>query len=135
MTAVLKLPVQEVPWPQVGSETRALINRLRFHASLCRASAHLDIHVACGLIDPNSGEDAAARTLIRVLAQALDRTPVWLRPGEISLSFDECWLAQVIEARRGEDFDSLLFLTHRRIAGDKRRLFGMLVANLACAAT
>ena len=44
---------------------------------------------------------------------------------------DTRWLAQVIEARRSGDSDSLVFLTHRRIARDKRRLFAMLVARFA----
>lgn len=131
MVAVLALPRAHPLPPQVLPETRALINRLRFHASLCRASAHLDIYTACQLIDPGNGEDAAATTLIRILGQALDKTPVWHRPGETELSFDELWLAQVIESHAVNDDDSFRFLIHRRIPHAKRRIFGALISNLA----
>ncbi|MEL7012941.1 MAG: hypothetical protein AAFO72_06640 [Pseudomonadota bacterium] len=131
MVALLAVPKVDIPQPQVRRETRALINRLRFHASFCRASSFLDIYVACQLIDPANGEDAAANTLIRILGQALDKTPVWHRPGEAELSFDELWLAQVIETYHNSDDHSFRFLIHRRIPHAKRRIFGALIANLA----
>ncbi|MEM6578490.1 MAG: hypothetical protein AAF678_08360 [Pseudomonadota bacterium] len=131
MTAVLALPWADVPEPQIRLETRALINRLRFHASFCRASSYLDIYTACQLIDPESSEEAAATTLIRILGQALDKTPVWHRPGEVEFSFDELWLAQVIESQKTSDADSHRFLIERRIPHSKRRIFGALIANLA----
>lgn len=130
MAAVLKLSAGLAPSPSVCPETRALINRLRFHASYCRASAHLDIYKACALIAPSPNEDITARTLIRVLGQALDRKPHWHRPGDDSFSFDELWLAQVIEARRDDDEDSFTFLTLRRISQAKRRIFAVLVTAL-----
>lgn len=134
MTALLKLSLSDVPPPGVDAPTRALINRLRFHASRCRASAHLDIHAACALIDPKGCPERAAATLLRVLGQALARVPVWHRVGEPALSFDERWLAQVIAARRRGDRDSYLFLTLRRVAPDKQRLFALLVAQVAAQA-
>lgn len=131
MTALLQLPRTEAPRPQVRPESRALINRLRFHAAFCRASSYLDIYTACQLIDPKKGEEAAISTLIRILGQALDKTPVWHRPGESTLSFDELWLAQVIESFQNNDDDSFRFLIHRRIPHAKRRIFGAIIANLA----
>ncbi|MCH2163408.1 MAG: hypothetical protein MK098_01965 [Marinovum sp.] len=132
MGAVLSLPVMDAPprAPNVSDEMRGLINRLRFHATFCRAAAHLDLHAACAVVDPNAGEDAAARILIRVLRQALEREPVWYRPGSTQMSFDELWLAQAIEALIVNDLDSYTFLTHRRIAKDKRRFVHMLMKNL-----
>lgn len=130
MVAVLALPRADAPHPQIRPATRILINRLRFHASFCRASSYLDIYTACQLIDPATGEDAAATTLIRILGQALDKTPVWHRPGETEFSFDELWLAQVIEAHQNSDTDSFRFLIQRRIPHAKRRIFTALICNL-----
>lgn len=131
MVAVLALPKVDAPLPQVRNETRALINRLRFRASFCRASSYLDIYTACQLIDPGNGEEAAANTLIRILGQALDKTPLWHQPGEREFSFDELWLAQLIESYQDLDDSSFRFLIHRRIPHEKRRIFGALIANLA----
>ena len=131
MVAVLALPKVSPQLPQVQPETRALINRLRFYASFSRASSFLDIYTACQMIDPDNGEEAAANTLIRILGQALDKTPVWHRPGEAEFSFDELWLAQAIESYKYSDDSSFRFLIHRRIPHEKRRIFGALIANLA----
>jgi len=131
MITALKTQPQDFVKPQtVAPNTRALINRLRFHASVCQAAAYLDIHSACELIDPTSDEAPAARTLIRILGQALDRSPQWHRPGAQELSFDELWLAQIIEACRSADHDSYTFLTTRRIAKHKQRILRVLVCNL-----
>ena len=82
-------------------------------------------------MDPDTEEEAAATTLIRILGQALDKTPVWHRPGEPEFSFDELWLAQVIESHQNSDADSFRFLIQRRIPHEKQRIFGALICNLA----
>lgn len=131
MVALLALPNVEIPQPRVRAKTRALVNRLRFYATFCRASSFLDIYTACDLIDPGNSEEAAASTLIRILGQALDKTPIWHRPGEEEFSFDELWLSQVIESYQDFDDDSYRFLILRRIPHTKRRIFSALIANLA----
>ena len=131
--ALIALPEQfdiDPPAYAFDDDILRLINRLRFHAVACRASAYLDIHEACRMSGPLAGQDPAARILIRVLGQVLGRRPVWHRPGAATLSFDEAWLAQVIRAHRDDDADSYVFLTTRRIAPEKRRLFAMLLHNL-----
>jgi len=118
------------PRPAASPEAMAFLNRLRFHATRCRASARLDIATACTLIDPQGDETAAASVFVRVLGQALDRPPVWYRPGETDLSFDERWVLAVAESYAAGDGDSFTFLTQRRISGPKRRLFLALIARL-----
>lgn len=134
MTAVLKLSVEHHgPHPDLEPGTRALLNRIRFLAASCRASAKLDLFEACRLLDmqTDAADEACLITLIRVMGQALDARPVFHRPGEADLSFDEAWLLSTIEARMRDDEDSYAFLVTRRIARDKRRTFGMLIFALA----
>lgn len=130
MAAVHKLTEIEVRPIEVDETSRQTINKLRFHASTCRASARLDFFAACSLIDPEMGEEFASQTLLRVLSQALEHVPVWKRPGASDFSFDELWLAKVIETCRLNDEDSFFFLTQRRVERQKQRLFRMLVKNL-----
>ncbi|MGR3492279.1 MAG: hypothetical protein ACU0DW_09485 [Shimia sp.] len=131
MGAVLKLPEFQTTQPQVAAETRAMINRLRFYAALCRCSAHLDIYSACAAIGPTADEELVVPILIRVLPQAVGRPVTWLRPNEDELSFDERWLAQAIACKQAGDTDSLAFLLHSRVARSKQRIVAMLIGHLA----
>lgn len=131
MSALPNLASTNAPIPDVSQETRALINRLRFHAARCRASSRLDIFEACHLMEATGDRDIATATLIRVASQALDHAPRWLRPGEPELTFDELWFAQVIQSLAVGDLDSFAFLTRSRIARNKRRMFGALAARVA----
>jgi hypothetical protein len=134
MTALLKYPiVSDYHARSLSSEMRSLLNRLRFHASTCRAAAYLDIHQACAVLSPETtkSEEAHMRILLRVLGQALEKEPIFLRPGEKSQTFDERWLIAVITARMQGDDDSFVFLMHRRIDTSKRRTFCMLISGLA----
>ncbi|MEL7214435.1 MAG: hypothetical protein AAGJ96_00690 [Pseudomonadota bacterium] len=121
------------PRYEVPGDIRGMINRLRFRASLCRASARLDIHEACRLLpvadDPDEG--AVSTLFLRVLGQALERPPVWLKPGAADFSFDELWLARVLITYQKGDGASLAFLIDRRIPKEKRRVFRLLVASLS----
>ncbi len=134
MSALLKLPVtNERPLAEVPDNVRGLLNKLRFHATTCRASARLDIYSACAVLDHNEAraEDAQIKTLLRVMGQALGQSPVFLRPGEESLSFDERWLIAALTAKAVRDDSSFSFLMCRRIEVSKRRIFGLLVSGLA----
>lgn len=134
MSALLKLPVRtDRPEPQVPSHVRTLLNRLRFHATTCRASARLDIFAACAVLDPNEARAEAAQinTLLRVMGQALGKDPVFLRPGEDATSFDERWLVAALSAKAAGDEDSFAFLLCRRVEPSKRRIFGLLLSGLA----
>lgn len=134
MTALLKLDIQHEATPATLPEgARGLLNKLRFHASQCRASAYLDIFSACSVLDPNAdrAEDAQMRVLLRVMGQALEKEPVFHRPGEPTLSFDESWLMTALTARAEGDDDSFTFLLHRRVSKEKRRIFSLLLGGLS----
>ena len=134
MSAVLKLPEKCAPQPlRLTDDVRVLLNQLRFQATTCRASAFLDIFQACSVLDPVTEDANNTRqiTLLRILGQALDHAPVFYRPGEKNLSFDEKWLAALIEASKRGDRDSFAFLLNRRVAQSKRRIIGSLIASLA----
>lgn len=134
MGAVLKLacPIHQ-PEPELDGDMRVLLNTLRFHAATCRAKARVDFFHACLLIDPKAEATDTARLemVLRVMGDALGNTPIFFRPGEPELSFDERWLIAVISARIQDDSDSFEFLMRRRVSHDKRRLFGALIAGLA----
>ena len=134
MAALLERPGLDVP-PRhtIPDSMRGVLNRVRFHASTCRASAYLDLYKACSVIDPTApdAEDGQIRILLRVMGQALDKQPTFLRPGEQNLSFDESWLIALLQARLDQDDDSFAFLMLRRVALPKRRVFGLLLSGLA----
>lgn len=134
MSALLKLPVQnDRPTPEVPDHVRVTLNKIRFYATTCRASARLDIFAACAVLDPNEAraEEAQMTTLLRVMGQALGQEPVFLRPGENSTSFDERWLIAALSAKADGDDDSFAFLILSRIEPSKRRIFALLVSGLA----
>lgn len=133
MSALLKLPVyNDRPEPQVPGEMRSFLNKLRFFATTCRASAYLDIHAACAMLDPNEAraEEAQVKTLLRVMGQALGQEAVFLRPGEEKTSFDERWLIAALSAKAAGDDDSFAFLICRRVEPSKRRTFGLLLSGI-----
>lgn len=134
MSAVLKLPEKCAPQPlRLTDDVRVSLNQLRFQATTCRASAFLDIFQACSVLDPDTEDAKNTRqiTLLRILGQALDHAPVFYRPGEKNLSFDEKWLAALIEASQRGDHDSFAFLLNRRVVQSKRRIIGSLIVSLA----
>ena len=133
MSAVLEIESEhDRPHATLPPSTLALLNRIRFAAALCRSSARLDLFEACALLDreADGAEEVHIATLIRVMGQALDARPVFRRPGEIELSFDEAWLVAAISARLDGDEDSFAFLVGRRVAASKRRTLSMLVSGL-----
>lgn len=134
MSALLKLPVQnDRPAAQVPEHVRSILNKIRFFATTCRASARLDIFAACAVLDPNETRAEAAQitTLLRVMGQALGKEPVFLRPGVETTSFDERWLIAAIMAKVDGDEDSFAFLIVSRVEPSKRRIFGLLLSGLA----
>lgn len=118
--------------PVVSETQMAFLNRLRFQAVTCRALARLDFFATCAVIDPKSDlpEQDRVALLLRLLGQALPRDPVFHRPGEKKISFDERWLMAVVDADARGDHDSLAFLIGRRVEPAKQRLFWLLVSGL-----
>ncbi|MEL6119561.1 MAG: hypothetical protein AAGL92_05045 [Pseudomonadota bacterium] len=134
MSALLKLPIHnDRPAPEVPEDVRPLLNKLRFAATTCRASARLDIFAACAVLDPNEtrAEAAQINTLLRVMGQALGKEPVFLRPGVETTSFDERWLIAALMAKTAGDENSFAFLLLSRVEHSKRRIFALLLSGLA----
>ncbi|MEO0370339.1 MAG: hypothetical protein AAF231_02685 [Pseudomonadota bacterium] len=134
MSALLKLPVRnDRPEPQVPVELRTFLNKLRFFATTCRATARLDIHAACAVLDANEAraEEAQIKTLLRIMGQALGKEPTFLRPGEDSASFDERWLIAALGAKHAGDEQSYAFLICSRVEPSKRRIFSLFLSGLA----
>ncbi|MEO0751426.1 MAG: hypothetical protein AAFY25_06450 [Pseudomonadota bacterium] len=138
MSAVLKLPFEcDRPVPDVPDDVRVVLNKIRFYATTCRASARLDIFEACAVLDPveTHAEAAKINTLLRVMGQAMGKDPVLLRPGEYGTSFDERWLIAALSAKLERDEDSFAFLILSRVEPSKRRIFGLLLSGLAATLT
>ena len=131
--ALALAPTQPRHHADVPEDQRALLNTLRLHAVTCRAEAHLDFFAACALIDPETVMPLKDRAsmLLRVLGQALPRQPIFHRPGERQLSFDERWLLSLISAHGDGNLDGVEFLLRSRVEPSKRRLLSLLVRGLA----
>ncbi|MEM9047111.1 MAG: hypothetical protein AAGC92_00200 [Pseudomonadota bacterium] len=132
--AVVKMPnLPDRAVEPLPDHLRQWVNRLRFHAAGCRSAARLDLFRACALLSPvtEEAEAAGCSALIRVLGQALEKSPVFFKPGVDPLSFDEAWLVSIIDARLRGDLDSVAFLVLRRVAPEKRRAFMLLIDAVA----
>jgi len=114
-----------------SDEVMTAINLLRLHAMQCRVSARVDLFRACQMLAPEASDARAAfaTALVRVLGDALDRHPVFHRPGTMTLSFDEAWLARLLDCRLRDDEPSMTFLAHRRVTPIKRRALLALVTG------
>ena len=134
MSSVLKLQLEYKPC-NIGISDRAkrIINRLRFFVVECRAAARLDIFEVCRIFDPEKPliENEQFSIFVRTLGQAMDKSPIWLRPGCKDFSFDEKWLAAIFDAHFVKDLDSYDFLCRCRIEPYKRAIFNLMINNLA----
>ena len=133
MGAVLQIPTYSAPPARAVPEPyRIILNQMRLHAAECRASSRLDLFEACDAISPETqkGEETLIRVVLRVMGQALDKRPLFLKPGTAELSFDEEWLMSLLMAHARGDADSFEFMIRRRVARLKRRSFGSLIASL-----
>ncbi|MEO0484342.1 MAG: hypothetical protein AAF092_00370 [Pseudomonadota bacterium] len=106
-----------------------VLNRLRFLAQTCRATARLDLQEACALIhaDRCRERDALAAALIRVLSQVMDRRVVFLSPGAPEMTFDEQWLLRVLACAANRDTPSVEFLLRSRVAPRHHHAFRSIV--------
>jgi len=120
-----------LPAPVPGGAAR--LETLRRFASEARAAARLDLDGACTLAAPD-GPDAArtyAAALFRTLGQALGRPPRLHAPGTAETSFDERWLARILERIEAGDEPSATFLICARVAPVRRRPTAFLLRGLA----
>ena len=131
----LRLPVQiyQVPAPVLPEDWRGVLNALRVTALNCRVAARDDLTRACALLSQSREQSrgAYASALVRCLTEALGKAPVFFRPGEAELSFDEAWLTRLLMATASGDQDSLAFLIRSRVPGIYQRNVAFLIKGTA----
>lgn len=98
-----------------------LLFQIRLAAMTGRTDPRASI-ASCALVDPALETDKAARLLVQIVAQGLDRRPVFWRPGSEGQSFDESWLIALARAIRVGDTGSERFLTERRVRPPATRI-------------
>lgn len=120
------------PAPSFHPDTISTLNQLRLIAMRCRCAARTDLFHACALLslDRNTAQGAHAEILMRCLEQALDKRPLFHRPGSQEISFDEAWLARMIQAIRTGDEDSFRFLLYARVPRLNRRNLAFLLRGV-----
>lgn len=118
-------------------DTLGQLNYLRVIALKCRSAAHQDLSEACAMLAVNRDQArlASAEVLIRCLSQAIDERPVFFRPGTIELSFDEAWLARLMESVQANDHDSFQFLIRSRVPRWAQRNVAFLIRSVSGQAT
>ncbi|KUJ81192.1 hypothetical protein AVO44_04825 [Ruegeria profundi] len=121
------------PSPQLEARTMQIINHLRMVALRCRSAARVDLDQACALLlaDPSDEWMRHAETLMRGFRQAVEKRPVFYRPGVTELSFDEAWLGRLFEAVEQKDQDSFRFLIRSRVPRWTQRNFAFLVGSIS----
>ncbi|MGR3467797.1 MAG: hypothetical protein ACU0CI_07935 [Shimia sp.] len=117
----------------VSDDSRGLLNSLRLVALRCRCMRQQNLFEACAMLSGETGtaKEAHAVVLLRCLPQAIDKQPVFFRPGVEELSFDEAWLLRLIEAARKNDETSFAFLLNSRVIPSARRNVTFLTARIA----
>lgn len=136
MHAVVYKAVEEqhlAPAPQMADRPLAIINHLRLVALRCRSAARVDLDQACALLlaDPADAQMRHAETLMRGFRQAVEKRPIFHRPGSSELSFDEAWLARLFDAIEREDDDSFRFLIQSRVSRWRQRNLAFLVLAIS----
>lgn len=132
MHAVVHKTVEEqrlAPALHMADRPLAIINHLRLVALRCRSAARVDLDQACALLlaDPADAQMRHAETLMRGFRQAVEKRPIFHRPGSSELSFDEAWLARLFDAIEREDDDSFRFLIQSRVSRWRQRNLAFLV--------
>ena len=109
------------------------LNDLRVAALGCRASAYADLTNACALLAAarETGRMAHAEVLVRCLAQAIGSRPLFHRPGSTEISFDEAWIARLIETAEQGDDESFAFLIKSRVPHWARRNIAYLIRSIS----
>lgn len=111
---------------------RSRLNTLRMIALGCRVAPRDDLFRACALLatERSVAQDAYARALFRCLQQAIGKQPVFYRPGENELSFDEAWLMQLLIAMADGEGDSVAFLIRSRVPQPHQRQVAFLAKGI-----
>ncbi|MCE8005436.1 hypothetical protein [Aestuariivita sp.] len=111
---------------------RDLLNHLRMTALRCRSAARADLFEACALLstDRNRARNAHADALMRCIGSALNTRPIFFRPGEAEISFDERWLVSLARAHATKDEASFTFLMASRVDKWAIRNLGFLIRRI-----
>ena len=118
---------------QISNEARSMLNHLRVVGMKCRVAARADMFEACALLatDKKKARIAHAEVLMRCLREAIGKHPTIFSPGTESLSFDEAWLVELIEAAARNDQPSFTFLLHSRVLPHARLSMTFLASSVS----
>ena len=110
-----------------------VVNKLRFLMIDCRKDSRISIDEACKLIQIDKKKSARyfAYNILRTLEEILGKKPIFRNPGEQSLSFDEQWIASLINSYKSNDQISTKFLINSRVENlNKRSYISFLIDGL-----
>ena len=110
-----------------------VVNKLRFLMIGCRKESRISIDEACKLIQIDKKKSARyfAYNILRTLEEVLGKKPIFRNPGEKSLSFDEQWIASLINSYKSNDEISTKFLINSRVENlNKRSYISFLIDGL-----
>lgn len=126
--------MSQAPAPlHLSDHAMQIVNHLRMVALQCRSAAYVDLDQACALLlaHPADANMRHAETLMRGFRQAVDRRPVFYRPGTAELSFDEAWLGRLFTSLQAGDDDSFRFLIQSRVPRWTRRNLAFLIRSIS----
>ena len=110
-----------------------VVNKLRFLMIDCRKDSRISIDEACKLIQIDKKKSASyfAYNILRTLEEILGKKPIFRNPGEKNLSFDEQWIASLINSYKSNDQISTKFLINSRVENlNKRSYISFLIDGL-----
>ena len=116
-----------------NEEITHVVNKLRFLMIGCRKESRISIVEACKLIQIDKKKSASyfAYNILRTLEEVLGKKPIFRNPGEKKLSFDEQWIASLINSFKANDQISIKFLINSRVENlNKRSYISFLVDGL-----
>ena len=99
----------------------------------CRVKSRSDLFKSCEMLsfDKDAAHAAYTEALVRHLPQILGKKPVFYRPGETRISFDEAWILSLLCAYGNNDDPTIAFLISSRVAHHYRLKMSFLCSNLA----
>ena len=119
--------------PQLSTEEREELDRLRWFALRSRLAAKPDLERACFLLagEANVSLGRYASAFFHGLAQRAHREMVFYRPGTRAVSDDEMWLVRLLAAHRGDHRALAIALVKWRVRPDGHRWLRFLSEHLA----
>lgn len=102
-----------------------VVNKLRFLMIDCRKESRISIDEACKLIQIDKKKSASyfAYNILRTLEEVIGKKPIFRNPGEKNLSFDEQWIASLINCYKTNDQISIKFLINSRVVNLNKKSY------------